>query len=346
MKKRNVIIATSILIATLSVGGTTYAVNKNHANKVNHAKLELKDEMKTINSIRSELGSYLDKDGFLLEGLTLEKFTKFKKSLNSIKDNYKDLGIKKDDLKNEIKVVKIDKKSLEKEFAVIESKLQMQTEVNNLFLNAAITGTTVTVQQIKDDVTLDKINEVKEKVVKDQSNWGIEVNKLVLEAESQLKQIETATNKVNGLFVNGVVNADVTISTYNEVKGELDKISNGKFKTELTSKLNEVLVIAEANQKKAEEEAIVKAEQEALAKNNKSTNSASKSSGTTSSQNKSTSQSSSGGTTSGGGTSSDSASVQGQVSDVQKTGEGRIKEADGTDSTRTYEEGTFEWGGY
>ena len=326
------IIATSILVGTLSVGGTAYAVQKNHADKVNDAKAELKQETKTLNSIESEVSAYIDKDGFLQSGLTYDVIEQLKKSLNSIKDDYIDFSIKKDDLKNEIKVVKIGKESLEQDFADITSKLQTQVAVNALFTKDAIDGNEVKTQSIKDGLTEEEVAEVKtllKEEIKDDSKWGIELGKLADEADNQIKQIETATKAVNGLYSNDKVKDDVTVSQYKKAKSEVDKVKNENAKKDLEKKLDKVSTVAQANEKKAKEEAEAqaKAEAEAQAKaeaeaqaqatqtaNTSTSNSNSSSNGTTSNYSSSSNSGSSNSYSSNSGSSSSSNYSSGSTS--------------------------------
>lgn len=263
--KKESIIATSVLIGAFAVGGTGYAVSKtvsNHKEAVAGAKQGIKYEESSLKSIRSSVSKMSDKDGYLTSTASIAKLKGYQKKINRMSDSHTDFHIKKDDLKNPISVVKLDKKSVSKKVTAMERKVTIQDKVNSLFESKAINGKKVSKPAIKDRLTKDQVKSINEKYVnthKENSKWFASIKSSVNEANAQLKQIDNAKKEVEKVYKNNKVVKGVSRSKYNSAKKQVDKIKNESVKKDLNSKLGKVLKEVKSNEDKARKEAEKKA---------------------------------------------------------------------------------------
>lgn len=145
---------------------------------------------------------------------------------------------------------------IEKEQEAKEKQLKIDTEkaVNDLFEKAIIDNKDAEKIAIKNDLKSDTVKKVKEQyfVEKTDDGWQKIINESIVNAENQLKQIETAKTAVEKVFKdNKVVNTDQ--KNVDSAKKELDKIKNTKAKKELSDKLAKVKAEIEKKNKEKED---------------------------------------------------------------------------------------------
>lgn len=184
-----------------------------------------------------------------MSGASHTKLNEYKISVNKLKESYVGFHIKKDDLKNEIKVVKIGKRDVINRIKVIEKKMNAQDKVNSMFTTSVINESTVTSQPIKDTLTANQIGTVKKSLnSKDTSAWMISLQGLVDDASAQVQQIKTAKQLVGGLIQNGKVTDGVSGTGYEQALAEVYKIKNDKVKQDLLKQLDQVLQVVTTNE--------------------------------------------------------------------------------------------------
>lgn len=268
--KKSSIITTAILIGTLTIGGTVYAVvqNNQYQEALENATNQIEIEQDTLDALYKSLEGYELDNGYLSEELTTDVLAEVENSLNSIKDSYIDFHIEKDDLKDGIKVIKLDKKEVEQKMASLNSKLELQERVNNLFEGEVLVGSEVSKQAITDKLTRKEVEQIKNEdlaKVEEASEWKDTLESTLKNATSQLDQIELANKKVDAVHKDDKVVSGVSRGTYTEAKTEVDKVKNESIKKGLATRLTSVLKVVEADELKVKEEAEEKARQEAEA---------------------------------------------------------------------------------
>lgn len=371
--KKGSIITTAILIGILIIGGMVYAVvqNNQYQEALKNATNQIKIEQDTLDALYERLEGYELDNGYLSEELTADVLAEVENSLNSVKDSYIDFHIEKDDLKDEIKVIKLDKKELEQKLAVLNSKLELQDKVNNLFEGAVLVGSKATEQPITDKVTKKEVEQIKTEdltKVEEASKWKDSLESTLKDATSQLDQIELANKKVDAVHKDDKVVKGVSRDAYTEAKTEVDKVKNESIKKGLATRLTSVLKVVEADELKARQETEEKARQEAEAQaqaesaaqtQSSQGNTSSNSTGTVStpksssgqastegskSTNQSSSSKSEGSKSSGASQPSKSTKPTGgsDVTESKWIGSGKITNEDGSDTGRTYDVYEFE----
>ncbi|WP_348922143.1 hypothetical protein [Enterococcus rotai] len=132
---------------------------------------------------------------------------------------------------------------VEKDQQAKEKQLKTDTEkaVNDLFEKAIIDNKDAEKIAIKNDLKDDTVKKVKEQYFVEKTNdaWQKVINDSIVNADNQLKQIDTAKKAVEKVFKdNKVVNTDQ--KNIDAAKKEVDKIKNAKSKKELSDKLAKV----------------------------------------------------------------------------------------------------------
>ncbi|HLU21821.1 MAG TPA: hypothetical protein VKZ77_04960 [Bacillaceae bacterium] len=267
--KKSSIIGISALAGVLAIGGTAFAFNQQNETELKHAKQEIKSEITNIDSIQSQLSKFEDEDGYLSPSLTMDKLNQYEKSLNSMKDSHVDFNIKKDKLNNEIEVVRIGKQDALTKLESIKTRIEVQNEVNALFVDKAIRGTEVSTQPITKDTTKDKVTEVQNKLdsLTDGVNteWHTKLVELVENALNQVEQIDKAQALVTALIDGDAIKEGVSRDEHATAQTEVDKIVNEDIKKEQEVKLNKVLdnIVAREKAEKAEQERIAQEQKQA-----------------------------------------------------------------------------------
>lgn len=132
---------------------------------------------------------------------------------------------------------------IEKEQQAKEKQLKIDTEkaVNGLFEKAIIDNKDAEKVAIKNNLKNDTVKKVKEQYFVEKTNdaWQKVINDSIVNADNQLKQIDTAKKAVEKVFKdNKVVNTDQ--KNVDSAKKEVNKIKNAKAKKELSDKLAKV----------------------------------------------------------------------------------------------------------
>src|SRR5690606_11897011 len=196
MSKKNLIIATAVLVGTLSIGGTTYGISKSIENQqsLDRATVRIQNEQSSLRDIRQELNKMVTAQGYLSSSVNLDRLNQLEKSLNYMKDSHVDFNIKKNKLNNEIEVIRIGKQDALTKLESIKTRIEVQNEVNALFDDRVIKGTEVYTQPITKDTTKDKVTEVQNKLdsLTDGVNteWHTNLVELVENALNQVEQID------------------------------------------------------------------------------------------------------------------------------------------------------------
>lgn len=141
-----------------------------------------------------------------------------------------------------------------------QQKIDTEKVVNELFETAIINNKDAEKVAIKNDLKSDVVKEVKQKyyVEKTNDDWQKSINNGIVNAENQIKQIDSAKKAVEKVFKdNKVVNTDQ--KNVDSAKKEVDKIKNTKSKKELSDKLTKVK--AEIDKQNKEKEAKKKEEE-------------------------------------------------------------------------------------
>lgn len=159
--------------------------------------------------------------------------------------------MKKDDLKEEIQAIKLDKQKLEKEIALIEQKIQIQDAVNDLFESKVIDGDDVVEKPVlREKVTMDDISKIKLDGLRENNEWTRAMKGLIGDAKDQYNDIVSAKRAVDELFDGEKVKQNVTRAQYNNVKKMVDAIRNEKIRAGLGVRLEKVLDVVKAREEK------------------------------------------------------------------------------------------------
>lgn len=316
--KKGIIVTSSLLVGILLISATILGfINYNHKVKVDNARIEVQTIQSDLKSLHTQVASFTNKDGYIKSGFTLDKLQPIEKELNSYKDSYTDFGIKKNELKNEIKVVKIDKKAVTTELSKLKTKYEVQEAVNSLFSKGVLDGDKLTESPVKDGLTAKDIEDAERltlEKVESPSKWSDSINQSIKLATAQVKQQDVATKEVGKLISKDKVKDGLSRDAYNKAKKEVDKVKNEKVKTNLNKSLNKVLKVVKADEKKAKEQKKALEKMQTDAETKVQSQSQSSTSNTTSSNGQSTYSSNTGDSSNqsssySGGSSSNSTSV-------------------------------------
>lgn len=232
-----------VLIILIIIGGLYVYKEYLYSKNIDMAKEKLTENYKLIETVNFELET-LKEGSFLREGITAQDIKQVEEIINAIKSSYSEYNLKKGDLEAEINDISIEKESFKKRLSVINNQFKIQESVNALFTQdtLAIDGENINTDIVIEDSLNDmRLEEIKDSLLmesEEDSIWQTAINTLIIEAETQLSQIEVATSKVENLV--GIVNNQSTISLddYNLIKTEVNLIKNKKIKKQLSDKLN------------------------------------------------------------------------------------------------------------
>ncbi|WP_079707672.1 hypothetical protein [Paraliobacillus ryukyuensis] len=317
-RSKKVIIAASIFLGCMAVGGTVYGVAKNnqHQQMLDKVKTEIMSEQSTTDKLDEELRSYQVDDGYLVNHLTQDNIDSLKNSIGKIKDSSADFEISTSEFSENLQAIKTDKLLLEEELDRLERKFKLQKMVNELFIQDVISENGYKTNPLSKDVKQEDIDNLSDKVkeINNEEVFFKAISKALEDANDQFSQISLAKSSVSNLFKDNEVLGKVKRDQYNDSKKLVEKVKNEEVKKELSSKLDKVLTSVEKKEeakKEAEEEARRKAETRAQTQEEHSSRSTSSSSNNTSSSNSSSSANSGSSSTSSsksGGNSSSSSS--------------------------------------
>lgn len=216
--------------------------NLENANEsLEYSELQLDNIATIIDKLKAE------NDAFLRSGLTLGEIEDAIEKLAKVEIdfNFKDSRIEK-----RIEAIKIQKKALEEELYFIQSKFKIQNEINALFTGIiiAIDGETINTEaSVSSNLDAKHVAQVREAVyIKpfagvELDEWQLAINTLIDEADSQVKQIDTANALVYVLSKKIDAEEDISEIEYNQAKIAIEQIKNETVQTRLNTKLGKVL---------------------------------------------------------------------------------------------------------
>lgn len=255
LKRKQSMFIAAFLIGMLAIGGTVYGVASHYKyqNKLNHAKQEITETEQELNRLKTKLEQMVDANGFFTENLSKSEILAIKKQLHAIKDSQSDYELKKQDLKNEIRVIKINKQEMLKAVNKLERKMITQDEVNALFISDAIISNEVQEHAIRADLTKDAIKAVDLNKVKENTEWYQTMKSLIKDANEQIDTIQAAEKAVERLIQGDKVKEEATLKEYDNIMKVVKKIKNEEIRNHLDKKMNQALSLIEAEEKNREE---------------------------------------------------------------------------------------------
>lgn len=244
--------ATSLLV----VGIGLFTVNEsNYSKQVEVITNEQSTNDQMVRELKKELQVlYVDEaKSFLSEEISQEKIdllannlSKYLQESQSFHKKIKNLR-KNDQKKYQVNVNNL--LVLQDEVATLQQKFNTQKAMNGLFQAPYLKGTTENKEAvIIDDLSAEKLNEVKEATVqeideKDEpQKFELTINYGIESAQKQLGQIDKVKERMNELYRDGILTDKVTRENYESTKKEVEQIKNTKAKESFT----DVLKVIEA----------------------------------------------------------------------------------------------------
>lgn len=132
---------------------------------------------------------------------------------------------------------------LQKKIVLASNKLEIQTEINDLFSSkeSAIEGHTIKKElPITIDLTKEKITTVMEKVTENKQlkgKWQEAIDSILKNATEQVEQEEKIKKLINDSFDGNIPKETIQKSDYDVLNKEIEKVKNEELKTTFTTKL-------------------------------------------------------------------------------------------------------------
>ncbi len=172
----------------------------------------------------------------------------------------------KEFIKGDVTLDRIDNLAKKKTFESEEIDSEIQTVRKMVVLRDEVATLLDDKQALSETVDIEKAEKQAKELRTEKEAFVNEQFKVINEAKSQKKQIQTAIDKVNQLFTTVEkkdVKNDVTWDIYNIAENEVGKIKQEKAKNELTTHLAKVLdKLKKQDEEKAKKEAEQKQQQE------------------------------------------------------------------------------------
>lgn len=269
MSTKKLVIGGISVIVVVSLGCMMY--EQSQVKQVEASQMQLDNQTQEIGKLVNELTALLDKKdaNYLKVDVEKEQIDELSEQLKQLEEASIDRNLTKVEYGGFESVIAIAKETLEQ----VETAYATQTTVNALYKKEketlAMNGSKVNSElPIVDDLKTETVTEAMQNVMKKDKMFTEEtaeydkvVSDLILGADKQLTQIETAKTDVGKVYKeNKVISTDKSL--YDKAKAETDKIKNEKAKKELSDKLAKVKADIETKEK---EEAEKKASEEANA---------------------------------------------------------------------------------
>lgn len=265
LKKKTVIIATSAVLGASLIGGVSYkVVEANYQENLEEANIAIHTEQGILDDLAVQVGDFQTKEGYLRKDLEQETVDNAKETLNKVEADASTYNVKESDIEDEITVIKTVKEDVASELKIVEEKLALQSDLNELFTKKAINGNEIKKHALKKEVTNEELDSLASSLEDSETfedgAWVDSVNSLVEEGNTQLKHISNASNKVSGLFDkkdNEKVNKKVKRDSLEEAEEAVAKVKNEEVKEDFEGKLGKVetfIAQREEEKKLAEEE--------------------------------------------------------------------------------------------
>lgn len=219
---------------------------------------QLTEKNKELNLLKEQLsGSQNEEKGFLAENLQTETLKSMSEELKKLEKDGQAISEKANH--ETIKKYQASIEACKTLLQEIETKHQTQNEVNALFElekgEVAING-----ESIHTDLPIaqhfETVPKLKEKYYIDQpqNEWEHAINKLLIQAENQVNDIQTVKTKIEAFFTDKEDTADPNPEEFQTVKQDVEKIKNKKIKEELSKKIAQIQQKIDENTEKETQE--------------------------------------------------------------------------------------------
>lgn len=241
------------LLATVAVGtgaiviclfGYHFNNQRQHHQRINYAESAITNQKDTVTSLSKEVDKlYSTKEKiFLNPEITEETVSNLSHKLSSIKLSADDYDIKESELPKEAAAIQEEKKAVLTQLEDAESKLKIQTAVNDLFTkNVSNWQQAVDDVVIKEKVTSADVARVRENMsfFKD-SPWKTVVMQYLGFADTQIAQVTQLDQLFDTMLKDGQVTATATYDQYLTALSLIEQIRNEKIRAAYASKAETV----------------------------------------------------------------------------------------------------------
>ena len=212
-----------------------YHINnqRQHQQRITYAESAITNQKDTLTSLSKEVDKlYSTKEKiFLNPEITEETITSLSNKLSSVKLSADDYDIKESELPKEAVAIQDEKKAIVTQLDSAESKLKIQTAVNDLF-----TKNVSNWQQAVDDVARVRENM---SFFKD-SPWKTVVMQYLGFADTQIAQVTQLDQLFDTMLKDGQVTATATYDQYLTALSQIEQIRNEKISAAYATKAQTV----------------------------------------------------------------------------------------------------------
>lgn len=223
-----------------------YHINnqRQHQQRINYAESAITNQKDTLTSLSKEVDKlYSTKEKiFLNPEITEETITSLSNKLSSVKLSADDYDIKESELPKEAVAIQDEKKAIVTRLDSAESKLKIQTAVNDLFTkNVSNWQQAVDDVIIKEKVTSADVARVRENMsfFKD-SPWKTVVMQYLGFADTQIAQVTQLDQLFDTMLKDGQVTATATYDQYLTALSQIEQIRNEKISVAYATKAQTV----------------------------------------------------------------------------------------------------------
>lgn len=222
-----------------------YHINnqRQHQQRINYAESAITNQKDTLTSLSKEVKVYSTKEKiFLNPEITEETIKSLSNKLSSVKLLADDYDIKESELPKEAVAIQDEKKAIVTQLDSAESKLKIQTAVNDLFTkNVSNWQQAVDDVVIKEKVTSSEVARVRENMsfFKD-SPWKTVVMQYLGFADTQIAQVTQLDQLFDTMLKDGQVSATATYDQYLTVLSQIEQIRNEKIRAAYATKAQTV----------------------------------------------------------------------------------------------------------
>ncbi|MEK5188026.1 hypothetical protein MKX69_04140 [Enterococcus sp. FSL R5-0957] len=223
-----------------------YHINnqQQHQQRINYAESAITNQKDTLTSLSKEVDKlYSTKEKiFLNPEITEETITSLSNKLSSVKLSADDYDIKESELPKEAVAIQDEKKAIVTQLDSAESKLKIQTAVNDLFTkNVSNWQQAVDDVVIKEKVTSADVARVRENMsfFKD-SPWKTVVMQYLGFADTQIAQVTQLDQLFDTMLKDGQVTATATYDQYLTALSQIEQIRNEKISAAYATKAQTV----------------------------------------------------------------------------------------------------------
>ncbi|ELA59284.1 TPA: hypothetical protein J0W29_000909 [Enterococcus faecium] len=223
-----------------------YHINnqRQHQQRINYAEAAITNQKDTLTSLSKEVDKlYSTKEKVFLDPeITEETISSLSNKLSSVKLSADDYDIKESELPKEAVAIQDKKKAIVKQLDGAESKLKIQTAVNDLFTkNVSNWQHAVDDVIIKEKVTSTDITRVRENMsfFKD-SPWKTNVMQYLGFADTQIVQVTQLDQLFDTMLKDGQVTATATYDQYLTALSQIEQIRNEKISAAYATKAQTV----------------------------------------------------------------------------------------------------------